>query len=98
MKLSQSNFNLLSPDCYLVRSYLIATVCLIPSCLVWSEIKCKVHVTLRPINQFKPVQQSRQQALRAYCPHIYTVQALWPLLEVFCPKIFRQISILGPNK
>ena len=26
MKLSQSNFNLWSPDCYLVRSYLIATV------------------------------------------------------------------------
>ena len=28
MKLSQSNFNLRSPDCYLVRSYLIATVCI----------------------------------------------------------------------
>ena len=27
MKLSQSNFNLRSPDCYSVRSYLIATVC-----------------------------------------------------------------------
>ena len=26
MKLSQSNWNLRSPDCYLVRSYLIATV------------------------------------------------------------------------
>ena len=26
MKLRQSNFNLRSPDCYLVRSYLIATV------------------------------------------------------------------------
>jgi hypothetical protein len=26
MKLSLSNFNLRSPDCYLVRSYLIATV------------------------------------------------------------------------
>ena len=26
MKLSQSNFNLRSPDCYLVSSYLIATV------------------------------------------------------------------------
>ena len=26
MKLSQSNFNLRSSDCYLVRSYLIATV------------------------------------------------------------------------
>ena len=28
MKLSQSNFNLRPPDCYLVRSYLIATVTL----------------------------------------------------------------------
>ena len=26
MKLSQSNFNLRSPDCYLVHSYLVATV------------------------------------------------------------------------
>ena len=26
MKLSQSNFNLRSPDCYLVSSYLITTV------------------------------------------------------------------------
>ena len=26
-----------------------------------------------PINQFKPVQQSRQQELRAYSPDLYTV-------------------------
>ena len=26
-----------------------------------------------PINQLKPVQQSRQQTLRAYCSDIYTV-------------------------
>ena len=26
MKLSQSNFNIRSPDCYLIRNYLIATV------------------------------------------------------------------------
>jgi hypothetical protein len=25
------------------------------------------------LNQFEPVQQSRQQAVRAYCPNIYTV-------------------------
>ena len=25
------------------------------------------------MNQFKPVQQSRQQALRAYCPNLYTL-------------------------
>ena len=28
---------------------------------------------IRPINKFKPVQQSRQQTLRAYCPDMYTV-------------------------
>ena len=34
-----------------------------------------VHVALwkQIINQFKPVQQSRQQALRVYCRNIYTV-------------------------
>ena len=39
---------------------------------VWSG---KLHVALpkRPINQFKPVQQSKKQALRAYCPNIYTL-------------------------
>ena len=35
-----------------------------------------VYVVLpkQPINQFKPIQQSRQQALKAYCPNLYTVQ------------------------
>ena len=28
----------------------------------------------RPINQFRPVWQSRQQLLRGYSPNIYTVQ------------------------
>ena len=43
--------------------------------LVWAEIQCTMHVALlkRLINQFKPVQQSRKQALKAYCPNIYTV-------------------------
>ena len=43
--------------------------------LVWIDIKCAVHIALPrwPINQFKPVQQSRHQALKAYCPKIYTV-------------------------
>jgi hypothetical protein len=37
------------------------------------DIECMVHVALPKwlMNQFKPVQQSRQQALRAYCPNIY---------------------------
>ena len=48
---------------------------LIPSVLVWAEIVYFVYVALTkwPINQFKPVQQSRQQWRRAYCPNIYTV-------------------------
>ena len=36
------------------------------------EIKCTV-LTKQPINRFQPVWQSRQHALRAYCPNIYTV-------------------------
>ena len=40
-------------------------------------MKCTVHVALPKqfTNQLKPVQQSRQQLLRAYCPNMYTVQA-----------------------
>ena len=39
-----------------------------------AEIKFTLHVALpkRPINQFKPVQKSKQQ--RAYCSNIYTVK------------------------
>jgi hypothetical protein len=39
-----------------------------------SETKCTVHAALPqwPINQLKPVQQSRQ---RAYYPNIYSVSA-----------------------
>ena len=34
-----------------------------------------MHVALLkcPIHQFEPVNQSRQQEIRAYCPNIYTV-------------------------
>ena len=53
----------------------IALVHLIPYWLFWAEVKCMLHVVLpkRPINEFKLDQQSRQQALKAYCPNIYTV-------------------------
>jgi hypothetical protein len=45
-----------------------------------------VHVDLPklPIKQFKPVFQSRQQALRAYCPNKHTV--------VFCNTSFPSVS------
>ena len=40
-----------------------------------TEITCTDHVALhkQPINEFKLDHQRRQQALRAYCPNIYTV-------------------------
>ena len=38
------------------------------------KIECTVNVAMNklPINYFKQVMQSRQQALKAYCPNIYT--------------------------
>ena len=41
------------------------TLHLIPSSLVWAEIKSITHFALpkQPINQFKQVQQNRQQTL-----------------------------------
>ena len=38
-----------------------------------------MHVVLpkRAINQFKALQQGRQQELRAYCPNIHTVPTGW---------------------
>ena len=40
-----------------------------------SNVWCMLQVALptHPINQCEPVQQSRQQVLRAYCPNIYIV-------------------------
>ena len=42
----------------------------VPSWLVLAEIKFLLHVSLPewPINQFKLVQQIRQQGVRSYCP------------------------------
>ena len=41
--------------------------------LVWTEIVLWPNSPM-PINQFKPVQQSRQQTLRAYSPNIYLLR------------------------
>ena len=43
--------------------------------LVWAEFECTLHVPLckQPINQLKPVEQSRKQALGGYCPNIYNI-------------------------
>ena len=39
-------------------------------------LECAVHVALpiRLTNWFEPVQKSTPQALRAYCPNMYTLQ------------------------
>ena len=62
-----------------------------PSWLVFAEIKSTMNVTLPKwfTYQFKPVQQRRQQVLRAYCPDInlYTVTFLvFKEFSRICPK------------
>ena len=46
--------------------------------MVLTEIKCKLHAALTkwPINQFKAVQQTRLQLLKAYCSNLKTVLTL----------------------
>ena len=60
----------------------------------WSgeEIKWNVHVALpkRSVNLFKMDQQSRQKALRAYCPNIY----------ILCEKAigyFERAALMQPD-
>ena len=75
--------------------------------LVLAKIKCKVHVALlkRYTNQFKPVQQSRQQALRAYCPisiycgsfHVVNDGCSFPWLSVVKAIIFLMQFTMGCN-
>ena len=62
---------------------------LIPSWLVWAEVKCSVHVALQkwPINQFKPVKQSKKQELRAYCLNIYFLLT-WQVVLRLSPSNF----------
>jgi hypothetical protein len=76
---------------------------LIPSWLVWAEIECTVHVSLlkRPTKPFKPVQQSVQQVLRAYCPNIYTVvkvlekdTSMSSALESFIKEIIINVKLV----
>ena len=49
-------------------------ICFLP-CWFGAEIKITLQVALpkQPTNKFQLDQQSRQQALRAYCPNINTV-------------------------
>ena len=61
-------------DSKLLASLMQWYICFLPS---WSgaEIKCTVHVTQTVYKLVKLAQQSRQ-ALRAYCPNIYTVTTI----------------------
>ena len=44
------------------------------------------------INQFKPVQQSRQHELKAYCPNIYTVKrALNDILVIIWTCVWGEV-------
>ena len=66
-------------------SHSLALVHWIPFCLVWVENKSLVHVALpkQTINQFKPIQESIQQALRAYSPNVYTEWKIHMRLATF---------------
>ena len=46
---------------------------------IGAEIECIMHSNLpkRPKNQINLVEQSRQQALRAYCRNIYCGKRYW---------------------
>ena len=66
----------------------------IPSWMVWAEIECKVMLPValpkQPLNQFKPVQQIREEVLRAYCPIVCTV----PDWSFLCISVTQQGSSL----
>ena len=46
----------------------------------------------RPINQFKPVKQSRQQVLRFYCPNIFV--AMFSSLPQFILQLFSAVRTI----
>ena len=62
---------------------------MIPSWLVWAEIKCAAALTKPPTNQFKPVQQRSHEVLRAYCPNIYTITLDSGIFNEFATAAFR---------
>ena len=55
--------------------FLLTLVCIF--CQIFRGLRLFIFILFTEIpdsiNQFTPVKQSRQQALRAYCPHMYTV-------------------------
>ena len=81
---------------YTLNSKTLATLWLWynPFWLVWVEIECTMHAALprRPINQFKPVKQSRQQVLRFYCPNIFV--AVFSSLPQFILQLFSAVRTI----
>ena len=65
--------------------------------LVRPEIECTLHfaLTKQPTNQLKPVQQSRQQALRAYCPNIHTVWQQATYASQLLKSYFAEIDVVN---
>ena len=75
--------------------YSLTLVHLNSSWLVCLEIERTLHDALhkRPIEQFKPVEQSRQKAQRAYCPSVYAVfKHLFP--ATFGTGPLQQVTLL----
>ena len=75
----------------------LALVNSIPFWLVLAEIECTAHVALpkRPINKFKPDQQRRKLALRAYYFKIYTLSQAQYFLREF--KVVSTIKKLNSS-
>ena len=86
---------------YMLDSKTLATLCTFDSFLAspgkhWEYWVCCFASPFSkwPINQLKPVQQSRKQSLKAYCPNIYTL--MLPMcfshdLVCFCSKSVRGV-------
>ena len=75
MGVCHTHYRTISISIKLLATISLVLVDSIPSWLVVAEIECTDRFGLPkwPRNQFKPVHQSRQQALRGCPPNIYTV-------------------------
>ena len=92
---SMSRIGLRLPLLYLICVFSYGQFDLIWFDLIWFDLiwccfflgSYQVQATLpkRPLIQFKSVQQSRQQTLRAYCFHMYSV--LIPSFFLSCGKL-----------
>ena len=79
------------------RYILYRSLALVHSKLVWGKSKCTEHIALsiQPINQFEVDQQTRKQALKAYCPVIYYQCNLFVLHFCFWQSCERLVHFLS---